>query len=66
MCNVVYVYLKDGIVKALDHEEALKESKSLVALGWKHTFTLSPSTWFNYYLNCDNKTMLDEIKSLKK
>jgi hypothetical protein len=41
MENSIFIYAKDGKVKALNLEDAKAQAESLLSDGWKHTATLT-------------------------
>lgn len=55
MENFVFIYSKDGKVKALNLEDANKKRQWYLSDGWKHTATLNPCEWIEYLCNsCDD------------
>ena len=60
----VFIYAKNGKIKALDFEQATNIGKSLINDGWKHTSTLDSCVYIEYLHNeCKE---FNEIKRLSK
>ena len=60
----VFIYAKNGKIKALDFEQATNIGKSLINDGWKHTSTLDSCVYIEYIHNeCKE---FNEIKRLSK
>jgi hypothetical protein len=51
MENTIFIYAKDGKVKALNIEDAKAQAESLIKDGWKHTATINPCIWIEYLCN---------------
>jgi hypothetical protein len=51
MENIIFIYAKDGKVKAFNLEDAKAQAESLLSDGWKHTATLDSCTWIEYLCN---------------
>jgi hypothetical protein len=63
----VFLYAKGKEIKALNLEESLRLSDSLLKDGWNHTQTLDAYTYIQYLHNdCEDEEILNEIKSLSK
>ena len=63
----VFVYAKDGKIKALNTEEAKRLQDELVKAGWVHTQTLNACVYIQYLHNdCKEIDLIEEIKSLTK
>ena len=60
---ISFVYLKDGLIKVLTHEEALQQEKGLLESGWKHTSTINPNTFIQNAFN-SNKLTEELVKFL--
>ena len=64
--NTVFIYYKEGKIKALDLANGEKEHKELVNGGWKHTQTLDPCKWMEFLFNEANGVeALEMISGLK-
>ena len=62
--NLIFVYAKNGKIKALSLYFAQKDDTKLREDGWVHTATIDPILWLNKLCNdCDN--VLKEISELK-
>ena len=65
--SFVFVYAKDGKIKALNIEEAKRLQDELIKDGWVHTQTLDACCYIQYLHNdCDDVDLIDEMKSLTK
>lgn len=63
----VFVYAKDGKIKALNLEEAKRLQDELVKEGWIHTHTLDACAYIQYLHNdCDEVDLIDEMKFLRE
>jgi hypothetical protein len=63
----VFVYAKDGKIKALNIEEAKRLQGELVKDGWVHTKTLDACVYIQYlHNNYEDVDLIDEMKSLTK
>jgi uncharacterized protein YjhX (UPF0386 family) len=63
----VFVYAKDGKIKALNIEESKRLQEELVKDGWVHTQTLDAYVYIQYLHNdCEEVDLIDEMKSLTK
>jgi hypothetical protein len=51
MENTIFIYAKDGKVKALNLIDAKAQAEPLLSDGWKHTATLDSCTWIEYLCN---------------
>ena len=51
MENTIFIYAKDGKIKALNIEDASEKGQWYLSDGWKHTATLDPCTWIEYLCN---------------
>ena len=51
MENIIFIYAKDGKVKALNIKDAKPQAESLLSDGWKHTATINSCTWIEYLCN---------------
>lgn len=62
--NLIFVYAKNGKIKALSLYFAQKDDTKLKEDGWVHTATIDPVLWLNKLCNdCDD--VLKEIGELK-
>lgn len=64
MQNFVFVYHLNGIYRCLDVNGAQTTGKELVKEGWKHTATLNPEVWMEFYLNGGESTRRKAIEGL--
>ena len=63
----VFVYAKDGKIKALNIEESKRLQDELKKEGWVHTQTLDACVYIQYLHNDgENVDLIDEMKSLIK
>jgi hypothetical protein len=62
--QTVFIYHKDGLVKALNHQDALDNHTKLVADGWKHVATINPAVWIENL--CNSQPNLNAVKQLLK
>jgi hypothetical protein len=61
----VFVYAKDGKIKALNIAESKRLHDELISDEWIHTKTLDACIYLQYLHNeCDNEDISDEIMSL--
>lgn len=61
--NYVFVYVKDGKIKALGMYKSLKKEKKLLEQGWIHTATLNPCVFIEYLCN-SSVSIEQDVKSL--
>ena len=61
----IFIYIKDGIVKALAFEDAKRIHDSLIAQNWKHTTTIDVCRWIEYLCN-ESDNLENDILSLKQ
>ena len=61
MTNFVFVYFKKGKFRCLNLEQAKNQEKELIENGWKHTATLNPEIWMEYFLNSKKEEQEEEI-----
>lgn len=62
----VFVYAKDGVVKALNTEESREHHKKLLDEGYVHTATMDACRYIVYIANCqDDKEILSTVKGLR-
>jgi len=65
--SFVFVYAKDGKIKALNIEESKRLHNELINDGWVHTQTLDACCYIQYLHNdCEEVDLIDEMKSLTK
>lgn len=63
---VVFIYAKNGKIKALDIEQTKKLWAELAKDGWIHTQTLDTCAWIQYLHNdCNEVDLMNEIESLR-
>ena len=63
---VIFIYAKDGKIKALDIEQTRQYQSELIKEGWIHTQTLDTCAWIQYIHNdCNEVDLMNEIKSLR-
>ena len=63
----VFVYAKDGKIKALNIDEAKRLQDELTKDGWMHTQTLNACVYIQYLHNdCEAVDLIDEMQSLTK
>lgn len=62
--QTVFIYSKDGLIKALNHQDALDKHTTLVADGWKHAATIDPAMWIENLCNTQRK--INAVKELLK
>jgi hypothetical protein len=61
----VFIYSKDGKIKALSIEESKKLHDELVIDNWKHTLTLNAALYIEYLHNdCKEVDLVNMVKSL--
>ena len=61
----IFIYAKDGKIKALNINESKRLDSKLKDDGWKHTTTLNASTYIQYLHN-ECRNIIVEIKALSK
>jgi len=62
----VFVYAKDGVVKALNFAESHRHQQKLLDEGYVHTATLEACRYIVYIANCqDDKEILNTVKGLR-
>jgi hypothetical protein len=49
--DLVFVYARDGIVKALDYNQAIKVAAQMECDGWKRTATIGFIAWIEWLCN---------------
>ena len=59
--TTVFIYVKNGIVKALNCEEEIQTGKDLVNDGWKHSATLDVRRWIEHICNRSEDIEADVI-----
>jgi hypothetical protein len=65
MERFIFIYAKDGKIKALTHSQALEKENKLKDDAWSHTATLDVTTFLQYLHNdCEKEDLLNEVKSL--
>jgi len=63
----IFVYAKDGKIKVLNIDTAIKIREELINNGWVHTKTLDACVYLQYlHNNCEEVDLIDEITSLIK
>ena len=63
----VFIYAKDGKIKAINHQEAKRRHPELVKDGWVHTQTLDACAYIQCLHNdCEGGSLIDKINSLSK
>jgi hypothetical protein len=63
---IVFVYAKDGVIKVLNHEDALLNQSDLIGKGWEHTQTINACAYLQYLYSCEDVDLFEEIRSLSK
>ena len=64
MQNCVFVYYLKGSYRCLDPDEARSVGKKLIAEGWKHTSSIIPEVWLEYFLNGGDTARREAVKNL--
>jgi len=64
MQNFVFVYALNGDYRCLGIDAAQTTGKQLIKEGWKHTATLNPETWMEFFLNGDETRRFEAIESI--
>ena len=65
--NTVFVYAKDGEIRVLSLEQAIKHKYNLIGYGWEHTATIDPCLWIEKLHNSlKGRKMISAIKELSK
>lgn len=63
----VFIYAKEGKIKALNIQEAKRRQNELVKENWIHTATLDACVYIEHLHNdCEDVDLIDEMKSLTK
>ena len=63
--TTVFIYYKNGKIRALNQEDSLAQHKKLIAENWKHTATLDVCRWIEYLFNkSEDVDMVAEIREL--
>ena len=63
--DLAFIYVKDGKVKCLNHEQAHSRDDKLKADGWKHTATLNLCVWLEFLMNdLSEANVATELKKL--
>lgn len=63
--TIVFVYAKDGIIKALPLIKASSDHSVLVDNGWTHTHTIDACIWMeSIHNNKNNKHILNQVNGL--
>ena len=62
---MVFIYAKDGKIKALNLSDAEAQHKMLIDDGYIHTSTLNTCMWIEYLHN-KSKSKIKDIKSLSE
>ena len=61
----VFVYARDGKIKALNIEESKRLHDELIKDRWVHTATLDACCYIQHlHNNCEDVDLIDEMKSL--
>ena len=63
--TVVFVFVKDSVVKVLGEKDDIQFHQALLNDGWKHTATVDVRYWIEYLCNCSADIKKDVI-GLKK
>lgn len=67
MNHIVFVYFKDGKIKALDVEQGKINHQKMINEGWKHTSTLNPCIFIEQLFNeIPESELRKSIQSLAK
>lgn len=65
--SFVFVFAKDGKIKAINTEVAKRLQDELVKDGWIHTQTLDACVYIQYLHNdCKEADLINEMKSLTR
>ncbi len=64
MQNFVFVYILDGAYRVLDINDSQAVGKKLINEGWKHTATMKPETWMEFFLNGSETERFEAIESI--
>ena len=64
MQNFVFVYVLNNTFRCLDINGARTTGKDLVKEGWKHTATINPETWIEFFLNGGESTRREAIECI--
>ena len=63
--TVVFVFVKDSVVKILGENDDVQFHQALLNDGWKHTATIDVCCWIEYICNCSADINKD-VMGLKK
>ncbi len=63
----VFIYAKDGKIKAITLEDSLRFQDRLLKGGWVHTQTMDACRYLQYLHNeCSDSDLIKDIRGLKE
>jgi len=62
--TAVFIYVKDGVVRALNCDEDIQTRKELIDNGWRHSATLDACKWIEHLCN-NSLDVKDDVAELK-
>lgn len=63
--TIIFIYAKEGKIKAFCLEEIKSKGNDLIENGWSHTATLDPCVFIQYLHNeCEGVDLISEMKDL--
>jgi len=63
---ILFIYAKDGNIKALDYDDAKWQHRSLIKQGYKHTATIDPAKFLEYIVEYTDEEIVKEIRNLSR
>lgn len=63
---ILFIYAKDGKIKALNNQEATIEAPKLTIKGYKHTATIDAAVFLQYLSECSDEEIIKQIRQLTK
>ena len=63
---ILFIYAKDGNIKALDYDDAKLQHRSLIKQGYKHTATIDPAKFLEYLVQDTDEEIINKIRELSR
>lgn len=63
---ILYIYAKDGRIKALNNQEKTIEAPKLIITGYKHTATIDAAVFIEYLVQYTDEEIVKQIRNLSR
>lgn len=63
---ILFIYAKDGNIKALDYDDAKWQHRSMIKQSFKHTATIDPAKFLEYLVQDTDEEIINKIRELSR